>query len=50
MSHIAVALDPGRRVIGTAQRACVQDLSNAAAQFEMPDPGKAKLPEPAPPE
>lgn len=46
ISHIATAMDPGRRVIGVAERACVQDLSNAAARFEAPDaaelqPGEA---------
>lgn len=34
ISHAAVALDPGKRVIGVAERACVQDLSHAAALFE----------------
>lgn len=36
VSHAAVALDPGRKVIGVAERACVQDLSNAAALFDDP--------------
>jgi len=40
ISHAAVALDPGRKVIGVAERACVQDLSNAAALFEPPDEDK----------
>lgn len=33
VNHVVVALDPGRKVIGYAERVCVQDLSNAAAQF-----------------
>lgn len=45
VSHVAVALDPGRRVVGVAERACVQDLSIAAAQFEAPDPAEMTTPE-----
>ncbi len=37
VSHAVVTLDPGRRVLGVAERVCVQDLSNAAALFETPD-------------
>ncbi len=37
VSHAAVALEPGRKLIGVAERACVQDLSTAAALFEPPD-------------
>lgn len=44
ISHIAVALDPGRKVLGIAERACVQDLSLAAAQFEVPDPAEMERP------
>lgn len=44
ISHVATALDPGRRVIGVAERACVQDLSNAAALFEAPDAAELKAP------
>lgn len=43
VSHVAVALDPGRKVIGLAQRTCVQDLSNAAALFEPPDGEEMQL-------
>ena len=49
VSHAAVALDPGRKIIGVAERACVQDLSNAAALFETPDDDATEVtPEPAP--
>lgn len=44
VSHIATTMDPGRRVIGVAQRACVQDLSNAAARFQVPEPGELETP------
>ncbi|MEZ4321081.1 MAG: hypothetical protein R3F61_26615 [Myxococcota bacterium] len=37
VSHAGVALDPGRKLIGVAERACVQDLSTAAALFQPPD-------------
>lgn len=33
IGHAAVALEPGKRLIGVAERACVQDLSHAAALF-----------------
>lgn len=49
ISHVVVALDPGRRVLGMAERACVQDLSNAAARFQLPDPDELEAPE-TPPE
>lgn len=45
VSHAAVALDPGRKVIGVAERACVQDLSNAAALFNPPDAAEMKADE-----
>jgi hypothetical protein len=45
VSHVAVTLDPGRRLVGIAERACVQDLSLAAAQFEQPDPAEMSTPE-----
>ena len=42
ISHVVVAIDPGRRIIGYAERSCVQDLHNAAALFEAPDAEKAR--------
>lgn len=47
ISHVGMALDPGRRIIGVAERACVQDLSVAARQFEAPDVQQLAVPEPA---
>ena len=32
-SHVLVAVDPGRKVFGYAERVCIQDLSNASALF-----------------
>lgn len=46
VSHVVVALDPGRRVLGTAERACVQDLSEAAQRFQVPEPGELEPAEP----
>lgn len=43
VSHAAVALDPGKRVLGVAERACVQDLSHAAALFEGPPAEDAEI-------
>lgn len=33
VNHVVVAMDPGTRLVGYAERVCVQDLSNAAAMF-----------------
>lgn len=44
ISHAGVALDPGRKLIGVAERTCVQDLSNTAALFEPPDAEKVEAP------
>lgn len=32
-SHVVVALDPGRKVVGYAERVCIQDLSRASRLF-----------------
>ena len=32
-SHVVVAMDPGKKVIGYAERSCYQDLSEAAGLF-----------------
>ncbi len=34
VSHVVVALDPGRRIVGYAERVCLQDLSEASALFQ----------------
>ena len=33
-NQVVVALDPGNRVLGYAERVCIQDLSNASALFQ----------------
>lgn len=33
VSHVVVALDPGRKVIGVAERVCIQDLARASENF-----------------
>lgn len=33
VSHVVVALDPGRKIVGYAERVCVQDLARAAGLF-----------------
>lgn len=42
VSHVVVALDPGRKVVGYAERPCLQDLSEASKLFSplppQPDP------------
>jgi hypothetical protein len=56
VSHVVVALDPGRKIVGFAERTCVQDLSQATALFQPmpaegpPEPGDAPPADPAPPE
>lgn len=34
LNHVVVAVDPGRKVVGMAERVCVQDLSQATALFQ----------------
>ncbi len=34
VSHVVVALDPGRKVVGYAEQVCIQDLSEASAMFQ----------------
>lgn len=38
VGQVVVALDPGRKVVGYAERVCVQDLSEAASRFVPPTP------------
>jgi hypothetical protein len=33
ISHVVVALDPGRKVIGYAERVCIQDLARSSGLF-----------------
>ena len=44
VSHIATVMDPGRRIVGIAERVCVQDLSEAAARFEAVEATKLETP------
>ena len=34
VNHRIVALDPGRKVVGIAERVCIQDLSRASGLFQ----------------
>ena len=34
VNHVVVAVDPGRKVVGMAERVCVQDLAQATALFQ----------------
>jgi hypothetical protein len=43
LSQVVVALDPGTKLVGYAERVCIQDLSDATALFPP-----ASDPEPAP--
>jgi hypothetical protein len=43
VSHVVVALDPGRKVVGYAERVCLQDLSRASARFDPALFGPASL-------
>jgi hypothetical protein len=64
VQHRVVALDPGRKVVGVAERVCVQDLARASGLFnpallppelrptpaaEGAAPAPAEAPAPAPP-
>ena len=33
VSHVVVALDPGRKLVGYAERICIQDLAQASGLF-----------------
>ena len=34
VSHVVVAIDPGKKIVGYAERACIQDLSQATTMFQ----------------
>ena len=34
VNQVVVAIDPGRKLVGYAERVCVQDLSEASALFQ----------------
>ncbi len=49
VSHVVVAMDPATKLVGYAERVCIQDLSNATGLY--PPAGEAELevaPAPAP--
>lgn len=51
LSHVVVAIDPGKKVIGYAERTCIQDLSEASALFQAASEAEATAapaPTPAP--
>ena len=62
VNHRIVALDPGRKVVGIAERVCIQDLARASGLFqpamfppeatkvdgEPNDPPATQTPEPSP--
>lgn len=33
VSHVVVALDPGRKIVGYAERVCIQDLARSSGLF-----------------
>jgi hypothetical protein len=33
INHVVVAMDPGRKIVGLAERICVQDLARASGLF-----------------
>lgn len=49
VSHVVVALDPGRKVVGYAERVCLQDLSHASTRFDPSLFGPASLEQAADP-
>lgn len=36
LNQVVVAVDPGRKIVGYAERVCVQDLAQATALFQPP--------------
>jgi hypothetical protein len=36
VSHLVVALDPGKKIVGVAERICYQDLKDASHLFKTP--------------
>ncbi|MCB9662525.1 MAG: hypothetical protein H6732_00270 [Alphaproteobacteria bacterium] len=48
VSHVVVALDPGRKIVGYAERLCLQDLSDAGTLFSPPVQEPAAEPAVAP--
>ena len=41
LSHVVVAIVPDVKVLGYAERVCLQDLSDASSHFAPPDPAAA---------
>ena len=48
VNHVVVAMDPGRKLVGLAERICIQDLARASGLFNplltQEDPDKAEDP------
>lgn len=42
VSHVVVAIDPGKKVLGLAERTCIQDLSEASALFQAASEAEAQ--------
>ena len=44
VSHVVVALDPGKKLVGYAERVCIQDLAQASGLFNpaLYEEGKGK--------
>lgn len=47
-SHVVVAMDPGTKLVGYAERVCVQDLADASALFSKTDGAEPTQPGAAP--
>ncbi len=43
-SHVVVAMDPGTKLVGYAERVCVQDLADASALFSKADAAEPTQP------
>ena len=48
VSHVVVAIDPGKKVLGYAERTCIQDLSEASELFQAATEAEAEATAPAP--
>ncbi len=47
LNHVVVAVDPGRKIVGYAERVCIQDLAEATVLFQPGAQGEPTTPAPS---
>lgn len=47
LNQVVVAIDPGRKIVGYAERVCIQDLAEATVLFQPGAQGEPTTPAPS---